>query len=47
MCLMKQEGASDIAYNISVGVNAWMPSEHITLVRRRADPDGSVLARLE
>lgn len=47
MCLVKQEGASDIAYNISVGVNVWMPSEHITFVRRHAGPDGPVIARLE
>jgi len=47
MCLVKQEGASDIAYNISVSVNVWMPSEYITLVRRRAGPDGPVLAQIE
>jgi len=47
MSLVKREGPSDTAYNISIGLNVWMPSEHITLVRRNADPDGPVLARLE
>lgn len=47
MNLVMQEDPSATAYNISVGVNVWMPSEHITLVRRHADPEGPVLARLE
>lgn len=28
MCLVTQENASNIAYNISVGLNVWMPSGH-------------------
>ena len=47
MNLVAHEGPSNAAYNISVGVNVWMPSEHITLVRRHANPEGPVLARLE
>ena len=47
MSLVTQDGPPNIAYNISVGINVWMPSEHITLVRRHANPDGPVLARLE
>lgn len=47
MSLVAREGPSNTAYNISVGVNVWMPSEHITLVRRHANPEGPVLARLE
>ena len=47
MSLMTLEGPSNTVYNISVGVNVWMPSEHITLVRRHANPEGPVLARLE
>ena len=47
MCFVKQEGASDMAYSISVSVNVWMPSEYITLVRRRAGPDGPVFAQPE
>jgi hypothetical protein len=47
MTLVTQNKPFNIAYNISVGVNVWMPSEHITLVRRQANPEGPVLARLE
>ena len=47
MDLVMQDEPSNTAYNISVGVNVWMPSEHITLVRRHANPEGPVLARLE
>ena len=47
MSLVAREGPPNIAYNISFGVDVWMPSEHITLVRRHMDPDGPVLARLE
>ena len=47
MSLVTHEAPSNTAYNISVGVNVWMPSEHITLVRRHANPEGPVLARLE
>lgn len=47
MNLVTQDEPSNIVYNISVGANVWMPSEHITLVRRHANPDGPVLARLE
>ena len=47
MNLVTQEGSSNTVYNISVGVNVWMPSEHITFVRRHASPDGPVIARLE
>lgn len=47
MSLVTQDGPPSIAYNISVGLNVWMPSEHITLVRRYANPDGPVIARLE
>jgi len=47
MSLVTHEGPSNTAYNISVGVNVWMPSEHITLVRRHANPEGAVIARLE
>ena len=47
MSLVTQDEPSNVAYNISVGANVWMPSEHITLVRRHANLDGPVLARLE
>ncbi|KAF9787313.1 hypothetical protein BJ322DRAFT_1019755 [Thelephora terrestris] len=47
MTLLSQDGPQSAAYNISVGLNVWMPSEHITLLRRHADPEGPVLARLE
>ncbi|KAF9650060.1 hypothetical protein BDM02DRAFT_1536491 [Thelephora ganbajun] len=47
MSLVTQGEPSNTAYNISVGVNVWMPSEHITLVRRHANPEGPALARLE
>ena len=47
MSLVTQERPSSTVYNISVGLNVWMPSQHITLVRRRANPEGPVLARLE
>ena len=47
MSVVKQDEPSSVAYNISVGANVWMPSEHITLVRRHANLDGPVLARLE
>jgi len=47
MNLVTQSEPQDIAYNISVGVNVWMPSEHITLLRRHANTEGPVLARLE
>ena len=47
MNLMAQDEPPNIAYNISVGVNVWMPSEHITLLRRHANTEGPVLARLE
>ena len=47
MSLVTQDEPSSVAYNISVGANVWMPSEHITLVRRHANLDGPVLARLE
>jgi len=47
MSLVTQEVPSNIAYNISVGINVWMPSEHITFVLRHANPEGPVLAGLE
>lgn len=47
MSLVTQDESLNTAYNISVGVNVWMPSEHITFVRRSPNPDGPVLARLE
>ena len=47
MNLVTQEGPSNVAYNISIGVNVWMPSEHLIFVRRHANPESPVLARLE
>ena len=47
MDLVTQDGSQNTAYNIGVGVNVWMPSEHITLLRRHANQEGPVLARLE
>jgi len=47
MNLVTQDGPLNTVYNISVGMNVWMPSEHTTLIRRHVNPEGPVLARLE